>query len=268
MLSTMRPVRRGSFGTGLRIGLGAIGVGVFAGGVVAVFRTNNGAGSAALVTVGALFGLVAALGDRVQALDLGNAKVSLRDVARERFVLAGEREAAGDTQAAAELRRQGLALQMLANEYGHTRRTMRSGRKRTKILDHIMIQLKELAQERHFEPGDVWEWFSRGQPETRVTAVGLMLGDESLRDVFIMLDAIRDSRSAFEQFYALRLAEEMLPQLSSLESEWLAETICEVQRRRKLRLGRDSDRWQVSVAILARLVERYPGLKAVISHES
>jgi hypothetical protein len=252
----MRLNRQGTFGPLLRLGIGAAGVFMFAVGVSAVFATSNGAGSAALVTVGAALALIAALGDRVQALELGSAKLSLVDLARDRFALAKEKEASGDASAATELRRQGLALQRLANEYAHSRQTLKGGPQRTGILEDIMKQLTQLATEHRFDPVDVWEWFNRGKPEARITAIGLMHGDQRLRDVFIALDAIQDSRSAFEQFHGLRLAYEMLPNLSPLERQWLLQTVEHARRSR--RFGNDSDRWRISEAILTMLRKSEP----------
>lgn len=231
-----------------RVGLGIAGLVVFAGGVAAVFVTSNGTGSAALVTVGAALLLLAALGDRVQALELGTAKLSLRDLDRDRFSLAREKEAAGDASAAAELRQQGLALQRLANEYAHRRRTMRGGPQHTGVLEHIMAQLKQLATEHQFEPADVWDWFNRGMPEARITAIGLMQGDRRLRDIFITLDAIENPRSAFEQFHGLRLGYEMVSGLSSLEREWLGESVEAARRSSRFQPG--GDRWVMSQRIL------------------
>ena len=131
---------------------------------------------------------------------------------------------------------------------------MRGGRQRTEILEHVMSQLGQLAAQHRFDPVDVWEWFNRGTPEARITAIGLMHGDKRLRDVFVALDAIEDSRSAFEQFHGLRLAYEMLPDLSSLERQWLQETLEQVQRSK--RFGHDNDRWGMSEAILDGLPHR------------
>src|SRR6266699_449148 len=247
----MRGSRQENVGPLLRLAIGIAGAAMFSGGVAAVFATSNGGGSAALITVGAALALVAALGDRVEALELGSAKLGLRDLARDRFALARVKEAEGDAPAAAELRHQALALERLANEYAHRRRTMRGGPRRTGILEHIMRQLALLAKEHQFDPVDVWDWFNRGKPEARITAIGLMHGDRQIRDLFVALDAIEDSRSAFEQFHGLRLAHEMLPDLSSLERLWLRETIERARRSRRFR--RDSDRWRMSDAVLANL---------------
>jgi hypothetical protein len=222
-------------------------------GLAAVFATNNGAGSAALVSVGVVLLLLAALGNRIQVIELGGAKLTLRDLANQRLALADEKEAAGDHPAATDLRRQGLALARLANEYAHQRRRMRSGPRRTAILEDIISQLGELAQEHQFDPVAVWEWFDRGKPEARITAIGLMHGDKNLRDPFVALSAIEASKSAFEQFHGLRLAHEMLPDLSPLERKWVRDTV--LKARDGGRFKDDSDRWRMSDAILQRLQE-------------
>ena len=164
---------------------GAIGLLVFAGGAVAAFATATGSGSTALIGVGAALILLAALGDRIEALEVGGAKLTLRDLARDRLSLADAKAAAGDQTAARELRRQGLALARLANEYTNRRRTMRSGPKRTRALERVIDQLGRLAKEHPFDPAVVWDWFDRGKPEARITAIGLMHGDENLRDLFV-----------------------------------------------------------------------------------
>src|SRR5690349_9265821 len=136
----MRASGRAASPIWLRSGIALLGAAVLALGSVAVYTTSNGAGSAALITVGVALALVAALGDRVEALELGSAKQSLRELAETRFVLASATEAAGDDRAAAKLRQQGMALERLANAYTHMRRTMRSGHERTAMLEDIMGQ--------------------------------------------------------------------------------------------------------------------------------
>jgi hypothetical protein len=49
-----------------------LGLGLAAGGVIAVFETENGTGSAALVTVGVLMVLFAAVGDRIESVKYGD----------------------------------------------------------------------------------------------------------------------------------------------------------------------------------------------------
>lgn len=88
-----------------------------------------------------------------------------------------------------------------------------------------MLQSKSLANEHQFDPSDVWEWFSNGDAGGRITAIGLMHGDPKLRDVFVALDAIENSRSAFEQFHGMRLALEMNSELSTLQRQFVRDAI-------------------------------------------
>jgi hypothetical protein len=71
---------------------GLVGAATFGAGVVAVFRTNNGTGSAALLTIGAVFVGFSVLGDRVESVKFGGAKLGIRDIARQTFDLAARAE--------------------------------------------------------------------------------------------------------------------------------------------------------------------------------
>ena len=82
-------------------------------------------------------------------------------------------------------------------------------------------------------------------------ALGLMLGDNRLRDLYCALDAIEHSRSAFEQYYGLAVAESMVTDLRPLEREWLRDAVVEASKVRKF--SRDSDRGQLGETILSKL---------------
>jgi hypothetical protein len=202
------------------------GVALVAGGVAAVF-TDNAAGGASLLALGALTVAVAVFSDRIESVEFGAAKLKLRDLARQRFELAAEKERQGDAAAAQALRKQARGFQRLAGTYGRTRHSMSGGPDRTRALDDVMSQAQELARTSAFDPAEVWTWFDGGADEARVIALGLMLGDERLSDFFCALDAIEDSRSLFELYYGLKVAHEMLRGLSPLERDWLRAAVHE-----------------------------------------
>jgi hypothetical protein len=207
----------------IRIAAAVVGLLVLATGVIAVFVTDTEAGSTSLLALGGLVLAVAIFSDRIESIQFAGAKLGLRDLARERYALAATREAHGDPEAAAALRKQAHALQRLAGTYAHIRRTMPGGRDRTRFLDGVMKQASDFAASTELDPSEVWTWFDRGADEARVIALGLMEGDNRLCDFFCALDAIEHPRSPFEQYYGLRVARKMLPGLSEVEKKWLRE---------------------------------------------
>jgi hypothetical protein len=223
-------------------------------GVLAVFLGDNAPGATSILAVGVLALGVAAFSDRIGSLSFGGAKLELRDLARQRFALATERENDGDAAGAAVVRRQAHGFQRLAGAYERLRRTKPPGDERTRVLDDIVDQARQLAQDTRFDPIDVWAWFDEGADEARVIALGLMLGDSRLRDFYCAMDAIENSRSAFEQYYGLAVAEQMIGDLKPMERKWLGEAVIEAREVRKF--NRDSARMQASEAILEELGRR------------
>ncbi len=117
-----------------------------------------------------------------------------------------------------------------------------------------MTEARRLSHSEAFEPADVATWFDDGTPEARITALGLMQGSARLRDFEVALDAIEDSRSAFEQYHGLRLAELMASGLTPTQRAQLSATVERARRIRRLR--RDSDRNTSAERLLATLGDR------------
>jgi hypothetical protein len=262
--------RRGSYAReGARIGpltravAGLLGAATFGAGVAAVFATSNGTGSAALLTIGALFIAFSALGDRLQSVEFGGVNLTIRDIARQTFALADEADRLGDEPRAERLRAVGKALEELATRYGRLRRAMPAGGDRTRALETVMTDAGRLATTGAFNAGDVSMWFEEGSAGARVTALALMEGNPELRDFHAMLDAIEDSRSAFEQYHGLRLAEmvvfdsESAAQLSDSDRVELAAVIKRALRSVRSRvssgLSRDPERRIIGERILKEL---------------
>jgi hypothetical protein len=59
------------------------------------------------------------------------------------------------------------------------------------------------------DPSAVRALFRSGSDGARITALGFMQGDPATADLDIVLEVVAVSRSAFEQAYALAVAEEM-----------------------------------------------------------
>ncbi len=79
-----------------------------------------------------------------------------------------------------------------------------------------------------------------------------MQGDESIRDFDVALEGIRDSKSAFEQYHALRLGRLMIPELDVHQRLELTSAI-EEQRAAGAHIQPGSDRWYLSGQILSDL---------------
>jgi len=240
----------------------AFGAAALVAGAVAVFETNNGAGTAALLGVGLALLVIAAFGYRIVKLRGGGvevelAQVAVRSAAAHLEVAATRAELHGDDEAAAAFRAQAEAVLDLAqlaapaaNAYERLRQTMESGYERTAKQQEIVDQARMAARARDHDPAEVRELFNSGKSGNRIYAIGLMQEDARLRDFAAMIEAIRGSRSAFEQYTALRLAEKMVPDLTSDERRELRATL-EAERRRYI--TPDTDRWPISERILSKL---------------
>ena len=243
-----------------RILLGIMGVCAFGAGVVAVFITENGTGTGALITIGGVMLALAVLGDRVESLEFGGGKLRLRAAAAEKYALAEESDYRGDTAAAAQLRAEARALLEaagpIASEYRTVRDAMPAGWERTMKLERIVADARQLGAEQAFEPDEVLRWLREGSEEERITALAMMQAKPELRNFDAMIEAIKDSRSAFEQYHAMLLAEEMLDELDARQRQRLGEAI---RGERGLRFRRDGDRWALSERILVNLGKRSSG---------
>lgn len=238
---------------GLRLILGGLGAGAFGAGVAAVFVSENGTGTGVLIAFGGAVLVLGLLGNRIESLEFGGTKLRLRAAAAERFALAEESERRGDADEANRLRLEAQTLLdaagPIAADYQSLRASMRPGPDRTRALEGVMARARRQAQESSFDAAEVARWLRDGSDEERVTALGMMQAKPELRDFDGMLMAIDQSRSAFEQYHALRLAVEMVDDLDASQRRQLADV---VKGARGLRLRRDSDRWRLSEEILRR----------------
>ncbi len=169
---------------------------MLAAGGTAVFVTDNGTGSAALVSIGAALLLAAGLWDRLESFEFAGAKMQMR-------------------------------------------------------IDAV-AEARAAARRKRHEPAEVRHLFERGTDGERMYALGLMQEDERLRDFAVSLEAIEHSRSAFEQYYALSLAELMLPALTKDQRRQLEAMLTKLPGNAAyIRPG--TDRWIVAEQILSRL---------------
>ena len=228
------------------------GIALLATGAVAVFVSDNTTGTAALVAAGLALVVIATFGDRIESLEGAGLKLQL--AAASQFAAATEAEAAGDVDKAARLRADGRALletaRSIASEYSTIRATEESGWERTARMDDLVRQASPLAK--GASPTAVRQLFDSGDEGSRVVALGMMATDPALADIDAIQDAIRFSKSAFEQFHALRAAEALAhrhPETPGLDAIRAAVEEALASRR----LGKDASRRHVAQQFLSRL---------------
>ena len=154
-------------------------------------------------------------------------------------------------------------LRNYAQDYEQLRRTMPYGYERTTKMGAIVAQVQALAREADYAPEDIRRLFEEGSDGRRIVALGLLraLPDPACLD--LALQAIAKPRSAFEQYHALRAAENMLPSLNATQKDQL-KSVIQNQRSddsnkptrpedgdRYIITPKEEDRWYLTDRILA-----------------
>jgi hypothetical protein len=232
------------------------GLAVFAGGTVALFTIDNGAGSLFLLTAGIVLILVALLGNRIQieSFEILGAKIRVREVVRSRLQLLESAGAGGDDARSSAIREQALTLQKLValyDLYRYIRATQPVSDERTDALDELAERMYAAGREAEFDPAEVSSWFHEGDDALRVVALNVMRARPECRDFPAVLETIDEPRSLFEQYYGLELALTMTPTLDDLERRLLGYAVERARSRRKFR--KDEPLMDLSDAIVTEL---------------
>jgi hypothetical protein len=147
-------------------------------------------------------------------------------------------------------------LTRLTKQYEDLRRTLRPGSGRTLKMSALVAEARSIVRQGGIDQAAIERWlegFKQATEGKRV--IGLALIQEShepARFYSAALDAVEDSRSAFEQYHALRALERMVADLNQDQRAQLAAAL-EDQRsggERKY-ITPDSDRWPLSSRLLA-----------------
>jgi hypothetical protein len=142
-------------------------------------------------------------------------------------------------------------LRTLATRYEELRATVPSGPSRTAQMSDLVRSGREMAQSGAFTQEDVRRMFESGTEGRRIMALALMEGDVSFADFDTVLQAITDSRSAFEQYVALGVANLMLSSLDPEQRTKLTDAIERDAVREQMR--GDTSRERIAGRILSRL---------------
>jgi hypothetical protein len=196
-----------------RIAASALGISLLTAGAVAVFVTSNSVGSAALIAAGTVIVALSLLANQLESLEGGGFKIQLKAVA-SKLEEARLADAAGDPAEAAELRAEAqlllAAMGPIAAEYEQVRASSPHGRERTEKMGELVQQAQQMAKLGFVDPKAIEQLFDSGQDGNRIMALGLMRGEPRLASTNIVVKAIRQPRSSFEQWQALRVSRDMV----------------------------------------------------------
>jgi hypothetical protein len=144
-------------------------------------------------------------------------------------------------------------LSSFANQYEEIRRVMPSGPDRTRRLDRLVGRIQSLAGE--IEEADApRKIFSLGLEGFRIVGLALASRSTNTENISIAMDGIRNSRSAFEQYQALLLAEFLLSRLGENARAELADAVSS-QLGNSINQQTDVSRWHVAQEIMKGLEE-------------
>jgi hypothetical protein len=179
--------------------------------------------------------------------------------ALDTFVQAENLSGRGDHAEADDLRARAmdeLGLPRIeADRYDDMRRRLPQGSSRTAQMQALVDAARASAPDTALDPAHVREFFESGGEGRRIYALALMQGDPGLADLGIVLEAIEQSRSAFEQYQALVLAELVAPGLTAADRDRLCSTLAS-QLASGGRLTRSSSRRHVAERVLGLLQDR------------
>lgn len=142
----------------------------------------------------------------------------------------------------------------LSRRYEEVRRTMQPGQDRTHEMAKLVSQARVLAPVAGYDAKDICKLFGGGGDGDRIVSLGLLQAMPDGKAYDIVEEAIRRSRSAFEQYHALRTAEALVPLLDDAQQSALRRAL-EDQRSGgpDKYITSTSDRWSLSQRILERL---------------
>jgi hypothetical protein len=132
-------------------------------------------------------------------------------------------------------------LRSIGMSYVATRATMPSGWERTMRMEGDFVKARQQAR---LKPPshEHLERLLRGDDGQRITALAAMKELPDVRDFDRLLGVIQDWRSPFEQYHAMDIAIDMIPQLTAEQKDELGRTV----QSERLRFGGDHSRYNVA----------------------
>ena len=232
----------------IRVLVVALGIGMTGAGIAAVFLDRGNAGAAALIILGSVLVLIAALGEQLDSLRYGDLEVVLR----RRAV---EAEGRGDPETAAVLQnaadRIGSRISATARSYASLRTTLARGQARTEKMEEVLAEARQEARTSDLKQDDVLTAFWTGSEGARVWALGVLEEHPEMATTRVVLDAVERPDHAFDHYHALLLAQKWL-ELPTIDRRSRERVVTAV--REQIRIGAiqvDGDRYELAQRILA-----------------
>jgi formylglycine-generating enzyme required for sulfatase activity len=139
-------------------------------------------------------------------------------------------------------------MALLGNEYERIRTRMKPGNPRTILMTALVARAQQLAPGRG--AGQIGQrLFNEGSDGARIAGVALARKDPQRGHVEMVLEGIAKSRSAFEQFHALRLCESIFSQLDATAKDRVQEAI--TSQLTVTITPDDASRWMLAHQILS-----------------
>jgi hypothetical protein len=117
--------------------------------------------------------------------------------------------------------------EFFSDEYLAVRTAFEPGPTRTLVLDRLMLAPIRLGanlsanDDEDLRKEKVRETWERDSDVDRLFALGIMIGNENLALADLIVEGIRNSRSAFEQYYALRAAYNAVTPPGAVPRSWM-----------------------------------------------
>lgn len=142
-------------------------------------------------------------------------------------------------------------LRLISEEYGRIRKSMDSSQERTYKMGALIERASSITgQEGIAQIAEVL--FKMGNPGGRVLGLALARRDARRGHIDIALSGIGESRSPFEQYYALMLASQVQPLMDPTAKQKLVEVI-QAQIKQKQISEDDRSRWTIAQSLLNKL---------------
>ena len=142
-------------------------------------------------------------------------------------------------------------LDVLARRYENTRRSMRSGRDRTRAMDQIALEARRLSRDAGLTGDEIIESLRSERPGDRVIGLAAVQATADPSTFSAVFDAVRSHVIPFEQFHALSALESLRPGLTPEARTQVVELLQDEKWRKAL--GGDGSRLKLADRILAAL---------------